>query len=175
MDGWELRSDIILNPLVAVFCGAILGWNRELKGRAAGLRTQTLVCLGACVLTMTALELAARYPDSSFDPLRAVSGIAGGLGFLGAGSIVQTHGSVKGVTTAATVWISGTIGLTCGIGWFQMTAVAMTLTLITLIFLGLLTRLIERERKVDPLAADEQSQPLPALDKQLKPRPEPSE
>ena len=155
LEEWGFRTDMLLNPLVAAFCGAMLGWNRELKGRAAGLRTQTLVCLGACVLTMTALELAARYPDSNFDPLRAVSGIAGGLGFLGAGSIVQAGGSVKGVTTAATVWISGTIGLTCGIGWYPMAAITMVLTLVTLSCLGIFTHFIEKERRPRPVIITE--------------------
>ncbi|MEZ6133173.1 MAG: MgtC/SapB family protein [Planctomycetaceae bacterium] len=129
--------DLIIRPLVACLIGAMIGWNRERRGRAAGLRTQVLVCLGACVYTMVTMELQRVMrrddPDSNVDPIRVIAGIVGGIGFLGAGSIIQSGGTVKGVTTAATVWVVGAMGIACGLGLFAMTAVTAALTAITLV------------------------------------------
>ncbi|MEZ6090329.1 MAG: MgtC/SapB family protein [Pirellulaceae bacterium] len=117
----------IIRPLVAVICGFVLGINRERRGRAAGLRTQVLVSLGACVFALSALHLYEQYDEADLDPIRIVAGIAGGIGFLGAGSIVKSSGDLKGVTTAATVWISGGTGLACGLGLYLLAAVSVLL------------------------------------------------
>ncbi|WP_153555485.1 MgtC/SapB family protein [Roseimaritima sediminicola] len=147
----NLNFDVgmFVKPLLAIVCGAMLGLNRERRGRAAGLRTQTLVALGSCVFTMSALLLVERYPEANYDPIRVVAGIVGGIGFLGAGSIIQSGRSVRGVTTAATVWLSGAIGIVCGIGWYEMAAITLTFTMITLIGLGKLSHRIEGKRGDD--------------------------
>jgi len=146
-DHSEFLLKLILRPLAACLCGGILGWNRERQGRAAGLRTQVLVCLGACIFTMAALELQQsvqkQYPDSEPDPIRVISGIVGGIGFLGAGSIIQSGSNVKGVTTAATVWVVGAIGIACGAGLFPLALTAVFYATISLVGLGRLERLME--------------------------------
>jgi putative Mg2+ transporter-C (MgtC) family protein len=128
----DMGRDFV-RPVTAIVLGMMLGWNRELRGRAAGLRTQMLVSLGACVFTISALHLFEAYPDSRLDPIRVVSGIVGGIGFLGAGSVIQARGEIRGVTTAATVWISGATGLACGLGLYQLAIINVSLCLLTLI------------------------------------------
>lgn len=136
----EFIPDLILRPAVACVCGGLLGWNREAQGRPAGLRTQILVCLGACIFSMVTLELhrvmRQEFPETNSDPIRVIAGIVGGIGFLGAGSIIRSEGRVKGVTTAATVWVVGAIGIACGAGQFRLAWVTVGFTAITLIGLG---------------------------------------
>ena len=116
--------DILLRPLVAVLCAAVLGFERETQGQAAGLRTQMLVGLGTAIFTMAAWNLQERLADAAgatrVDPTRVIAGIVGGLGFLGAGSIIQAGKSVRGLTTAATVWVVGAVGIACGLGDFLL-------------------------------------------------------
>ncbi len=85
--------ELFLRPLAACILGAVIGWNRELKKHPAGLRTQILVALGSCSFTLSALELTnimrEQYLQQNSDPVRVIAGIVGGIGFLGAGSIIQ--------------------------------------------------------------------------------------
>lgn len=145
----EQIPEIIMSPLLACFCGGFLGWNREVRGRAAGLRTQILVCLGACLFTMATLELQrevlSAYPDGDVDPIRVIAGVIGGIGFLGAGSIIQSGSTIKGMTTAATVWVVGAIGVACGLRLFLLALIGFAFTAITLIGLGWLETAVKSE------------------------------
>jgi len=140
----ESLPELIVKPLVASICGAILGWDREIRGRAAGLRTQMLVCLGACTFTMATLEffdfMKEQYPDGNTDPTRVIAGVIGGIGFLGAGSIMRSGDSIQGVTTAATVWVVGAIGTACGLGLYSLAWVSVTFAALILIGLAKLER-----------------------------------
>ncbi len=115
--------EMVLRLLAAVACGALLGWEREQRQRPAGLRTHMMVALGGAAFTLLALQLygmADGDGENRLDPLRAVQGVIGGIGFLGAGSIIQSRGSVRGVTTAATIWVVGSIGVACGAGLYEL-------------------------------------------------------
>jgi putative Mg2+ transporter-C (MgtC) family protein len=104
---------------LALLCGAALGWEREAKRKPAGLRTHMLVALGACAFTLATNIMVAgggREAASVVDPARTVAGIIGGIGFLGAGTIIRSGSHVEGITTAATIWVTGAVGLACGIG-----------------------------------------------------------
>lgn len=140
------NEEIALRLGAALVLGSALGLNRELHGKAAGLRTHALVTLGAAVATMVAL----RSPDVStaIDPnaaSRIVQGILTGVGFLGAGVILRdSSGHVSGLTTAATIWICAVLGIVCGLGYWLILAIALVLTLIALFFGKPIERLAER-------------------------------
>jgi putative Mg2+ transporter-C (MgtC) family protein len=113
--------EIVLRLLAAVVCGGIVGWEREAKGRPAGLRTHMMVALGAGSFTLAALDMA----GPGADPVRILQGVVTGIGFLGAGSIMQSRGEVQGMTTAAGIWVVGAIGAACGAGDYIMAAVTL--------------------------------------------------
>jgi len=120
---------IILKLFIAFVCGAIIGLEREISDKAAGLRTHILVCLGACLYGIIGLTLAAGYKA---DILRLAQGLLIGIGFLGGGVIFREGPSVKGLTTAAGIWIMGAIGLAAGIGNYYVAAIGTVFTFLTL-------------------------------------------
>lgn len=120
--------------IVAVLAGGLIGFERSFHGRPAGFRTHTLVCLASSVLMV-----AAAYQHQWFtlapletvrvDPTRMAQGIMTGIGFLGAGVILKAGFSVRGLTTAASIWITAAIGILAGVGLYFVTAAAVVLTL----------------------------------------------
>jgi putative Mg2+ transporter-C (MgtC) family protein len=138
--------DVITRILAAVVAGAIIGWERESHKKPAGLRTQMLVSLGSAAFVVAGLQFhsqaTAENPRSATDFLKVIAGIVGGIGFLGAGSIIQSGGSVKGLTTAATIWISAAIGVACGLGYYVLATSCVLLALTILIVLGVLERFL---------------------------------
>ena len=139
------NEQTVLRLGAALLLGSILGLNREWHGKAAGLRTHALVCLGAAVATLLALG---RNPSGSFDPnaiTRVVQGILTGVGFLGAGVILRDPmGHVTGLTTAATVWICAVLGIVCGLGYWSLLGAAVVITLLVLIFGRPIERVAEK-------------------------------
>ena len=113
---------IVVRILVAVILGGIIGMERGMKNRPAGLRTYMLVCVGACVVRMIN-----QYTDQVYgvgDPVRLGAQVVSGIGFLGAGTIIVTsHNQIKGLTTAAGLWASACIGLAIGIGLYEIAVV----------------------------------------------------
>jgi putative Mg2+ transporter-C (MgtC) family protein len=150
-------GELLLRLLVAAVLGAALGWEREVRQKAAGLRTHMLVTLGAAVFTVLALEavdtLAARYPASNLDPTRVIEGIVGGIGFLGAGAIIRSKGGVRGLTTAASVWICGAIGAASGFGAYGLAVLGAAFALVTIAGLGVLERRLEPRKRKDRTAS----------------------
>ena len=132
-------GEAMVRLLVAVVFGATLGVNRERMGKAAGLRTHVLVTLGSALFLMLGVELlgefSAEYERARMDPTRVLEGVIGGIGFLGAGSIIRHRNSVEGVTTSATVWLAGAIGAGCGLGKYVLAAMALGFALLALILL----------------------------------------
>ena len=130
---WEIVARLSL----AILTGGILGWERETKEKPAGFRTMMMISLGAATFTIVALllyENAVRTnPEARVDYIRIIEGVAGGIGFLGAGTIIRQHGSVDGVTTAATIWVVGAVGVCCGVGSYALAAVTVALALIILV------------------------------------------
>ena len=130
----------------ALILGSLLGVNRELHGKPAGLRTHALVCLGAAVATIIVL----RSPNGSLAAdqnamSRVVQGILTGVGFLGAGVILRDPaGHVTGLTTAATVWMCAVLGIVCGLGYWGILGITAILTTLVLLLGRPLERLAER-------------------------------
>ena len=140
--------DVIIRLITAVCAGAILGWERESQHKPAGLRTHMLVTLGSAAFVVASLQyqsqLTAASPSANVDLFKVIAGIVGGVGFLGAGSIIQSGGSVKGLTTAATIWLSSAIGVACGLGAYPLAATCVLLALIILFVLGVFERVFSR-------------------------------
>ncbi len=116
---------ILLRLLLAVLAGGMIGFERTYHGRPAGFRTHTLVCTASSVLMLVTLYEWVLFADTPVDPTRMAQGIMTGIGFLGAGVIIKEGLSVRGLTTAASIWITASIGILIGVG-FYFTAVAAT-------------------------------------------------
>ncbi len=118
----------------------VLGLERELRGKAAGLRSHMLVAVGAAAFIMLGLDLmfatSEGDPSAQIDPTRIIQGVIGGIGFLGAGSIIQSRGNVQGITTGASIWIAGSIGVSCGLGNIILAGMVTILALIIMTILG---------------------------------------
>lgn len=119
----------MLTRLAAAFLlGAVLGLERELERRPAGLRTHLLVCVASCLFGMVSLVTA----GTENDPGRIAAQVVTGIGFLGAGAIMRHGSTVRGLTTAATLWMAAAIGLTLGLGWYSAAIVTTVLALLAL-------------------------------------------
>ena len=106
--------EIVFRLFLAIILSGIIGFERELHGRPAGLRTHVLVALGAALVMLISIDGF----GGSGDPARLAAQVVSGIGFLGAGAILRDGGDIKGITTAATLWIVGMIGLACGNGYY---------------------------------------------------------
>ncbi|MBI2441176.1 MAG: MgtC/SapB family protein [Lentisphaerae bacterium] len=126
--------------LLAVALSGIVGLERQLRGRAAGLRTHILVCLGATLVTLAGVLLsdlaASTAPGRNpvyLDSTRIAAGVITGIGFLGAGAILRSGNIVRGLTTAASIWFTAGLGVIIGLGFFAVAVVATALALVTLL------------------------------------------
>lgn len=117
--------------VVATICGLIIGLERELKHKVAGIRTHIIVCVGACMFTSISVILGSQY---HIDPTRIIGQIVTGIGFLGAGVIFKTEDKVVGVTSAAFIWLISSIGVLIGIGYL-FSSIAFTLGLLIVLLL----------------------------------------
>lgn len=144
--GWK---EIALRLGSAVFAGAVLGLNRELRGKPAGLRTNALVSLGAALLVLAGVGLAAGTDAARQADVvsRAMQGIITGIGFLGAGVILRDPGGtqVHGITTAATIWLTAALGVLCGVGMWTLALLGAAITLVVLILGSPLERFLHRK------------------------------
>lgn len=124
----EFIGRIILSAVL----GGIIGFERELSRKPAGLRTHIFICMGSTLFTISSIYLIPSYTGQLVDATRIAAGIVTGTAFIGAGSIIALRADVKGLTTAASLWIIGAIGLMVGIGNYLL---PITATIITFIIL----------------------------------------
>ena len=134
--------------LLAVVLGGAIGLERELKAKPAGLRTNILICMGATLLTHVSITMVMQNGTRVGDPARLAAQIVSGVGFLGAGTIMQGSGMVTGLTSAATIWVVAAIGIAIGAGDFIAAAGAGILVTLVLAGLGRLERTLRRVRRV---------------------------
>ena len=127
--------EIIFRLMLAIGLGALIGFERELKHRPAGLRTHMLVSLGATIFAVSSISF-------DIEPARVAAGIVAGIGFLGAGTIIAHKGHVKGITSAATLWVVAGIGLAAGIGEYYI-------AIISAIAVFLILRFEKVEKQID--------------------------
>ena len=134
----------ILGLLFAVVLGGAIGLEREINGKPAGLRTNIIICLGAAAFTLVAQRLGLDAPEA---PGRVAAGIVTGVGFLGAGALIQEGSGVHGLTTAASIWLVASIGVACGMGYYLLAALTTFLALVALFGLLPITRKIRQRRQ----------------------------
>ena len=140
INGVELTSTTaIVRIVLSLVLGSLIGIERKRKGQMAGLRTFSLISMGACIAMMLSIYVCQETVGLlRGDPSRIAAQVISGIGFLGAGTIIQMKGSVRGLTTAAGIWIIATIGMAVGCGLYLISIVA---TLLVLFILTLLERL----------------------------------
>jgi len=134
------HTDVVVRLLLAAGLGAAIGVERELRQKAAGLRTNILIATGSALFTVISIELA----HISGTPDRIAAQVVSGIGFLGAGSILRSGRSVHGMTTAATIWVNAAVGMAAGAGLYGMALIATIITLIVLAVLPLLEKQLDR-------------------------------
>ncbi len=131
--------------ILAITLGGLIGFEREVKKRSAGLRTHVLVSLGSCLIMLTSLYVFDIYKDiATLDPARIAAGIITGIGFLGAGAIIRSGEAVKGLTTAASLWLVAGIGMGIGCGFYLASLLTAVLAIAVLFFLGQLEKVISK-------------------------------
>ena len=139
LDGIDLsyfsnQYEFVFRIFVAALLAGIVGYERELSHKPAGLRTHIFVGMGACLFTIASFYLLPENVEDSADVTRIAAGIVAGISFIGAGSIIALRGDVKGLTTAASLWVIAAIGLMVGLGNFLLPTVATIISYIILRF-----------------------------------------
>lgn len=159
-------TEMALRLGAAMVCGAVVGLERERKHRPVGLRTMILISIGSCGYMLIALEVlsllstqagaaAAVGTDGSSIPVhpdisRVLQGLVTGIGFIGAGSIIQNRKTVKGLTTAAAAWVVAGLGAACGLGLYKLAAVLTGVVLFTLVVLAVVEQRVFPEPPKEP-------------------------
>jgi len=135
--------ELIIRLFVAVILGGIIGYEREISHKPAGLRTHIFVSMGACLFTIASFFLLPKDVSGSYDATRIAAGVVAGISFIGAGSIIALRGDVKGLTTAASLWVVAAIGLIIGLGNYILPIIAAIISYVIL-------RLDRIEKKIKP-------------------------
>jgi putative Mg2+ transporter-C (MgtC) family protein len=133
----EFQQDLI-KLLVATLTGMIIGIEREYKGKSVGIRTITLICLGATLFTMISVKIGGSSPD------RIAANIVTGVGFIGAGVIFKEGFNVIGLTTATAIWISAALGMSIGMGLYEIALAGLIIVVSVLAFFGKVQNLVDR-------------------------------
>jgi putative Mg2+ transporter-C (MgtC) family protein len=142
------RFDLLLKLVLAVVLGGAIGMEREIKAKPAGLRTNILICVGAALLTDVSVRIGFANGVRIGDPARIAAQIVSGIGFIGAGTIMQGGGMVTGLTSAATIWVVAALGIAVGAGFYIEAAGAGALVTIVLAGLGRVEHRIRRIRRI---------------------------
>ncbi len=145
---------VLLRLCAAALLGCLIGLNRELYGKPAGMRTHGLVGLGAALITVASLDIAGADHAAV---LRTIQGVMAGIGFLGGGVILrdESRQSIHGLTTAASVWVVSTVGIACGAGQWLTSTIAVLLALVLLILGEKLERKLRLKRGPGPETGEE--------------------
>ena len=139
--------EILKRLLIATLLGALIGVEREHKNRAAGLRTHIIVSVATCLIMLIAIDgFKALYGETSWDASKFAGQAISGIGFLGAGTILQKKDVIKGLTTAATLWLCAANGLAVGIGYYEGAIIATIICLITLVNLKSFTDFVNKRK-----------------------------
>lgn len=153
MDSELALTDMVIRLTAAMAFAAVIGLDREIRGMPAGLRTHMLVALGAAAFLLVGFEIlfatAEGDPSARIDPTRIVQGVIGGIGFLGAGSIIRSGGATYGITSGAAIWVAGAIGVACATGNILLGGIVTALAGITIALLGLIEPAVAKGRNRD--------------------------
>ena len=135
-----MDTDVLLRIVAAAVLGLLLGLDREVKGRAAGLRTHGLICVAAAAMTVSMIALYNQVGGDGADILRIFEATGSFIGIVGAGLIVFSKGRVKNLTTAAHLWLTAVVGIACGAGQWPLVAMLAATSIVMLTMLGVLAR-----------------------------------
>ena len=142
------RLDLVSKLILAVLMGGAIGLERQMAGKASGLRTNILICLGSALIMDLSMNLGMSFGEIRVgDPGRIAAQVVTGIGFIGAGTIMQSRGAITGLTSAATIWMVAAIGLTVGAGFYVEALGATALVMIVLAGLGRLEYKLLRVRR----------------------------
>ncbi len=142
MNFWVITFRLFLSA----FLSGAIGFEREFHGRAAGFRTHILLCVGSTLVMLTSIHIFDIYISKvPIDPARIAAGVITGIGFLGAGTIMHSRSSIRGLTTAASLWVVAGIGLAVGSGLYYGAVLTTILTIVALMFFGRLEHAIIRK------------------------------
>jgi putative Mg2+ transporter-C (MgtC) family protein len=147
LSDWELTQRLLLAALL----GSILGVEREWRNKDAGLRTNILIAVGSALFTLMSIELPG---PGTGDPGRVAAQIVTGIGFLGAGAIMQRNGGVQGLTTAATIWVNAAVGVAAGGGEYHLAIIATMVTVGVLLVLQPIEKYLDHRRTTAARSAD---------------------
>src|SRR6266478_6647731 len=161
---WE--PSIALKLLLAAVLGGVIGLERELRDKPAGLRTNILICLGSTLFMSISTRVAEVLGG---DPTRIAAQIISGIGFLGAGAVLHSHGFVLGLTTAATIWVVAGVGMALGSGMYSVAVFATAMSLVTLYFLSFVEDRIQGRRSYSySLVVSDLNQALASINRVLQ-------
>jgi putative Mg2+ transporter-C (MgtC) family protein len=141
-----MELDILLKILLAAMLGGIIGLERELSHKEAGLRTNILIAIGSTLITVLSVKIAAT--SQVADPARLTAQIVTGIGFLGAGAIIQARFAVHGLTTAATIWTVAAIGIAVGSGYYLLAFLVAVLVVIVLTVFKVFLAYLEKQKQI---------------------------
>lgn len=142
--------EIFMKLGAATLFGAMIGLEREVHGKEAGLRTYSIVCLGSALVMIVSTQVFELYKDvaaGAVDPARIAAQVVSGVGFLGAGAIIRFPQGVKGLTTAAGIWVAAGIGLACGLGQYFAASVTTILVLCILAIFSRVDRYFTKNKQ----------------------------
>jgi len=133
--------EAVWRTLLSIVVGFLIGLDRELRNKPAGMRTHILISLAAALFTLITFELHAQFTGGesgtqTADPIRIIEAVTAGVAFLAAGAIIQSRGSVQGLTTGANMWLAGALGVACGAGYYAFALIGTVFALIVLILLA---------------------------------------
>lgn len=147
----SFELDTITRLVLASVLGGLIGLEREVHGRPAGFRTHLLVSLGSCLFSIASVEFYRLYGNFSgtvpvgVDAARIAAQIVSGIGFLGAGAIIKEKASIRGLTTAACLWVAAAVGLACGTGMYPAATAVTVLAVVSLLLLKKVENLLKRD------------------------------
>ncbi len=145
LDFNHANMEVAFRLLASAACGLLIGAERELKGKVAGIKTTSLIAIGSCALMVTSIRVSEMQPAGVADPGRIAAQVVSGIGFIGAGAIIQARNVTLGVTTAATLWVAAAIGIVVGTGrivyGFVITCLVLLILLSTRYVEGYLTKI----------------------------------
>lgn len=137
----------IIKVTIAAILGGLIGLEREWRGHDAGFRTNMLIAMGSCLFTLVSIHGFPLEDSAARDTGRVAAGIVTGIGFLGAGALIQTAQRTKGMTTAATIWLVAAIGMTVGVGAYLLAAFTGVLTFVILRFMQPISKSVARHHQ----------------------------
>jgi putative Mg2+ transporter-C (MgtC) family protein len=168
--------EAVLRVFMAVVVGSLIGLDRELRNKPAGLRTHILISLAAALFTLITFELHQQFTGEdgtkTADPVRIIEAVTAGVAFLAAGAIIQSRGNVHGLTTGANMWLAGALGVACGAGYYFIATIGTVFALIVLVVLAKLERKLADKSPDDDAGNPSQGPPSgeqrPARRKSIK-------